>query len=285
MVWRDGMRSAVVPTRRRTLISVVVTVAALGLAQGQALAGDSPVDPLLGSVAQTTSGAADLVDPVQGTVDQAADTVSGTADNLSDTLPDPVDEVVDTTTDTVEGASGATSGIVDPVSDATSGTVDAVAGSTTDVVGGVTDALGTAASGSNGSTLPAGASVGGQPGASSVGSSGRDGTGSASSTRAMALGPSGGAALLEAREGAVPASDIGSTPCVTVTPTTCETTSQAAQDSLAGRVAEIIRKLLAFTGWGALPWIVAALVLSIVGVAVVRGTGRRPRFSGSASSS
>ena len=127
--------------------------------------------------------------------------------------------------------------------------------------------------------------MGGQPGASSAGSSGRDGTGSASSTRAMEFGPSGGAALLEAREGAVPASDIGSTPCVTVTPTTCETTSQAAQDSLAGRVAEIIRKLLAFTGWEALPWIVAALVLSIVGVAVLRGTGRRAPYSGSASGS
>lgn len=280
------MRSAAVRALRRTLISVVVTVAALGWAPGQALAGDPPVDPLLGSVAQTTSGAADLVDPVQGTVDQvqgtvdqAADTVSNTADTLSDPLPDPVDEVVDTTTDTVED-------VVDPVSDATSGTVDAVAGSTTDVVGGVTNALGTAASGTSGSsTLPAGASVGGQPGASSAGSSGRDATGSASSTRAMEFGPSGGAALLEAREGAVPASDIGSTPCVTVTPTTCETTSQAAQDSLAGRVAEIIRKLLAFTGWEALPWIVAALVLSIIGVAVVRGTGRRPRYSGSASSS
>lgn len=286
------MRSAVVRTRRRTLISVVVTVAALGWAPGQALAGDSPVDPLLGSVAQTTSGAADLVDPVQGnvdqvqgTVDQAADAVSNTADTLSDPLPDPVDEVVDTTTDTVEGVSDATSGVVDPVSDATSGTVDAVAGSTTDVVGGVTDALGTAASGSNGSTLPAGASLGGGPGASSAGSSGRDGTGSASSTRAMEFGPSGGAALLEAREGAVPASDIGSTPCVTVTPTTCETSGQAAQDSLAGRVAEIIRKLLAFTGWEVLPWIVAALVLSILGVAVLRGTGRRARYSGSASGS
>lgn len=285
--------SAVARTRRRTLISVVVTVAALGWAPGQALAGDPPVDPLLGSVAQTTSGAADLVDPVQGTVDQvqgtvdqAADTVSNSADTLSDPLPDPVDEVVDTTTDTVEDVSGATSGVVDPVSDATSGTVDAVAGSTTDVVGGATNTLGTAASGTSGSsTLPAGASLGGQPGASSAGSSGRDGTGSASSTRALEFGPSGGAALLEAREGAVPASDVGSTPCVTVTPTTCETTSQAAQDSLAGRVAEIIRKLLAFTGWEALPWIVAALVLSIVGVAVVRGTGRRPRYSGSASGS
>ena len=279
------MRSAVVRARRRTLISVVVTVAALGWAPGQALAASSPDDPLLGSVAQTTSGAADLVDPVQGIVDQAADTVSGAAETLSDPLPDPVDEVVDTTTDTVEGVSGATSGVVDPVSDATSGTVDAVAGSTTDVVGGVTDALGTAASGSSGSsTLPAGASVGGQPGVSSAGSSGRDGTGSVSSTRAMEFGPSGGAALLEAREGAVPASDIGSTPCVSVTPTTCET-SQAAPDSLAGRVAAIIRKLLAFSGWEALPWIAAALVLSIVGVAVVRGTGRRPRYSGSASSS
>ena len=278
------MRSAVVRTRRRTLISVVVTVAALGWAPGQALAADSPVDPLLGSVAQTTSGMADLVDPIQGAVDQAADTVSGTADTLSDPLPDPVDEVVDTTTDTVEGVSGATSGAVDPVSDATSGTVDAVAGSTTDVVDGVTDALGTA-SGSNGSTLPAGASLGGEPGASSAGSSGRDGTGSASSTRAMEFGPSGGAALLEAREGAGPASDVSSTPCVTVTPTTCETTSQAAQDSLAGRVAEIIRKLLAFTGWGALTWIAVALGLSIVGAAAVYHGGRPSRYSRSASSS
>ena len=60
------MRSAVVRARRWTLISVVVTVAALGWAPGQALAASSPDDPLLGSVAQTTSGTADLVDPVQG---------------------------------------------------------------------------------------------------------------------------------------------------------------------------------------------------------------------------
>ncbi|HEX6580365.1 MAG TPA: hypothetical protein VF195_05800 [Actinomycetota bacterium] len=262
-----------------------MTVAALGWAPAQALAADGPIDPLLGSVAETTSGAADLVDPVQGTVDQAAETVSSTADTLSDPLPDPVDEVVDTTSDTVDGVSGTTSGTVDPVSDATSGTVDAVAGSTTDVVGGVTGAIGTTDSGLSDPSLPTGASVGGEPGASSAGSSVSDGTGEASSTRAMESGPSGGAALLEAREGAVPASDIGTTPCVTVTPTTCETTSQTAQDSLAGRVAEIIRKLLAFTGWGALPWIVAALVLSIVGIAAVRETGRRPRYSGSASGS
>ena len=83
------MRSAVVRTRRRTLISVVVTVAALGWAPGQALAADSPVDPLLGSVAQTTSGMADLVDPIQGAVDQAADTVSGTADTLVRPLARP----------------------------------------------------------------------------------------------------------------------------------------------------------------------------------------------------
>jgi hypothetical protein len=283
-VWRDGMKSAMVRTRRRTLISVAVTVAALGWAPAQALAADGPVDPLLGSAAETTSGAADLVDPVQETVDQAADTVSSTVDTLSDPLPDPVDEVVDTATDPVEGVAGTASGIVDPVSDAASGTVDAVAGSTTGVVGGVTDAIGTTDSGSS-SSLPTGASVGGEPGASSAGSSVRDRTGSASSTRAMESGPGGGAALLEAREGTDPASGVGSTPCVSVTPTTCETSSQASQNSLAGTVADILRKLLAFTGWGVLPWIVAALVLSIVGIAAVRGSGRRPRYSGSASGS
>lgn len=277
------MRSAVARTRRRTLISVAVTVAALGWAPAQALAADGPVDPLLGSVAETTSGAADLVDPVQGTVDQAADTVSSTVDTLSDPLPDPVDEVVDTTTDTVEGVAGTASGTVDPVSDAASGTVDAVAGSTTDVVGGVEDAVGTTGAGSS-SSLPTGASVGGKPGASSAGSSVRDRTGSAS-TRIMESGPSGGATLLEAREGTDLASGGGSTPCVAVTPTTCGTSTQAGQNSLAGAVADIFRKLLAFTGWGVLPWIVAALVLSIVGIAAVRASGRRPRYSGSASGS
>jgi hypothetical protein len=283
MVWRDGMRSAVASTRR-TLILVGVTVAALGWAPAQALAADGPIDPLLGSVTETTSGAADLVDPVQGTVDQADDAVSSTVDTLSDPLPDPVDEVVDTATDTVEDVPGTASGIVGPVSDATSGTVDAVAGSTTDVVGGVTDALGSTDAGSSAS-LPTGASVSGEPGASSAGSSFNDRTGSASSTRAMESGPSGGAVLLEAREGTDPASAVGSTPCVTVTPTTCETSNQAGQNSLAGAVADILRKLLAFTGWGALPWIVTALVLSIVGIAAVRGSGRRPRYSGSASGS
>ena len=101
----------------------------------------------------------------------------------------------------------------------------------------------------------------------------------------MESGPSGGAALLEAREGTDPASGVGSTPCVTVTPTTCETSSQAGQNSLAGTVADILRKLLAFTGWGALTWIAVALGLSIVGAAAVYLGGRRPRYSGSASSS
>ena len=278
------MKSRAIRTPRFTLISVGLILASIGWSPAQALAADGPVDPLLGAVTQTASGAADLVDPVQGTVDQAAETVSSTLDTLPDPLPDPVDEVVDTATDTVEGAAGTASGIVDPVSDAASGTVDAVAGSTTDVVGGVADAIGTTGSGSS-SSLPTGASVGGKPGASSAGSSVRDRTGSASSTRAMESGPSGGAALLEAREGTDPASGIGSTPCVAVTPTTCETSSQAGQNSLAGAVADILRKLLAFTGWGALPWIVAALVLSIVGIAAVRGSGRRPRYSGSASGS
>ena len=143
----DGMRSVPARTPRRTLVSIAVTVAALGWGPTQAVAADGPLDPLLGAVAETTSGAADLGDPVQGTVDQAVDTVSGTTDNLSDPLPDPVDEVLDTTTDTVEGVSGSASGIVDPVSDATSGTVDSVAGSTTDVASGVTDAVGTPDSG------------------------------------------------------------------------------------------------------------------------------------------
>lgn len=257
------MRSVPARTPRRTLVSIAVTVAALGWGPTQAVAADGPLDPLLGAVAETTSGAADLGDPVQGTVDQTVDTVSGTTDTLSDPLPDPVDEVLDTTTDTVEGVSGSASGIVDPVSDATSGTVDSVAGSTTDVASGVTDAVGTPDSGLSDPTLPAGAS--------SAGSSVSDRTGSASSTRAMEFGPSGGAALLEAREGADPAAEVGS--------------SQGAQDSLTGAVADILRKLLAFTGWGALSWIAVALGLSIVGVAAVYHGRRRPRLSGSASRS
>jgi len=255
----DGMRSVSVRTPRRALVSVAVTVAALGWGPAQAVAAGGPLDPLLGGVAETTSGAADLVDPLQGTVD----TVSSTTDTLSDPLPDPVDEVVDTTTDTVEGVSGSASGIVNPVSDATSGTVDAVAGSTTDVASGVTDAVGTPYSGLSDPTLPAGAS--------SAGSSVSDRTGSASSTRAMEFGPSGGAALLEAREGADPAAEVGS--------------RQGAQDSLTGAVADILRKLLAFTGWGALSWIAVLLGLSIVGVAAVYHGRRRPRLSGSASRS
>ena len=278
------MKSRTIRTRRFMSISVLVFLGSIAWSPVRAVAGDSPVDPLLEAVAETTSGAADLVDPVTGPVDQSVDAVSNTADTLSDPLPDPVDEVVDevvdTTNDTVDGVSDTASGIVDPVSDATSGTVDAVAGGTTDVVGGVTDALGT----NSGANLPAGASVGGKPG-TSAGSSVGGRAGSASSTRAMESGPSGGAALLEAREGAVPVSDMGSTsPCVAVTPTTCETTSQAAQDSLAGRVAEIIRELLAFTGWEVLPWIAAVLVLSIVGIALVRRTGR-PSLRDSASGS
>lgn len=274
------MRSGSVRTRRRTLIAFGVSVAALGWAPAQALAADGPVDVVLGSAAATTSATTDLVEPVQGTVNQAADTVSSTAETLSDPLPGPVDEVVDTTTDTVAGVSGTTSGVVDPITDATSGTVeavtdatsgttDAVAGSATDVGGGVAGSLGSTASGLSGSSSPTGVSVGGEPGASAAGSSGGDRTRSTSSTTAMESGPSGGATLLEAREGAVSAgSDVG---------------SPAAQDSLAGAVADIIRKLLAFTGGEALPWIVAALVLAIVGVAALHHASRRPRFGGSAS--
>jgi hypothetical protein len=104
------------------------------------------------------------------------------------------------------------------------------------------------------------------------------------STTTMDARHSGGAVLLEAREGTDPASAVGSSPCVMITPTACETTSRAAQDSLAGAVADIFRKLLAFTGWEALPWIVAVLVLSIVGTAALYHGGRRPRYSGSSAS-
>lgn len=272
------MRSGSVRTRRRTLIAFGVSIAALGWAPAQALAADGPVDAALGSAA-ATSATTDLVEPVQGTVNQVADTVSSTAETLSDPLPGPVDQVVDTTTDTVAGVSGTTSGVVDPITDATSGTVDAVtdatsgttdavAGSATDVVGGVADSLGSSASGLSGSGSPTGVSVGGEPG-SAAGSSGGDRTRSTSSTTAMESGPFGGATLLEAREGSASAgSDVG---------------SPAAQDSLAGAVADIIRKLLAFTGGEALPWIVAALVLTIVGAVALHHASRRPRFGGSAS--
>lgn len=265
------MRSASVRMGRRS-IACGVTVAALAWAPAQALAADGPVDGLLGSAADTTS---DIVDPVQGTVDQAAATVSNAAADLSD----PVDQVVDTTTDAVAGVSGAPSDVVDPVSDAvsgtvdavsdaTSGTTDAVAGSAGDAVGGVTDTLGTTTSGLSGSGSPEGVSAGGAPGASATGSSVRERTGSISATAAM--GP-GGAMSLEGREGSAPASEVGS--------------SQGADDSLAGAVADILRKLLAFTGWGALSWIAVALGLSIVGVAAVYHGRRRPRLSGSASRS
>ena len=230
---------------------------ALGWGPTQAVAADGPLDPLLGAVAETTSGAADLGDPVQGTVDQAVDTVSGTTDTLSDPLPDPVDEVLDTTTDTVEGVSGSASGIVDPVSDATSGTVDSVAGSTTDVASGVTDAVGTPDSGLSDPTLPAGAS--------SAGSSVSDRTGSASSTRAMEFGPSGGAALLEAQRGGSGRRGRLQPGC----------------PGLAGAVADILRKLLAFTGWGAL--LDRRGTRTSTGRAAVYHGRRRPRLSGSAS--
>ena len=62
----DGMRSVPARTPRRTLVSIAVTVAALGWGPTQAVAADGPLDPLLGAVAETTSGAADLGDPVQG---------------------------------------------------------------------------------------------------------------------------------------------------------------------------------------------------------------------------
>ena len=280
------MGSAVVRTRRRTLISVVVTVAALGWAPGQALAADSPVDPLLGSVAQTTSGAADPVDPVQGIVDQAADTVSGTADTLSDPLPDPVDEVVDTTTDTVEGRLRCH--LRDRGPRLRRHIRDRGCGRRLD-------------------HRRRGRSHG-RPRDDRLRLERRDLAGRSVSGR-------GAGCVLSRifrqgwdRLGVVDQGD-GVRPLRRSGPTRgtrrrwsglrrrLDTLRHGDTDDmrddepgrarihLAGTVAEIIRKLLAFTGWGALTWIAVALGLSIVGAAAVYHGGRRPRYSGSASSS
>jgi hypothetical protein len=285
------MKSRAIRTRRFTLISVGVIVASVGWSPAQALAADGPVDPLLGSVTQAASGTADLVDPVEGTVDQAVQTVSSTVQTVPDPLPGTVGQIADTTSNTIDTVADTTSGTVDTVSDTTSGTVDTVSGatsgsvdavvdSTTGLVGGMT----TSTPGGSGSSD---ASGGGTSGASTARSSTAEGSGRMGPASSTAMDARhSGAALLEAREGGAPASDIGSNPCVMVTPTACETANQTAQDSLAGAVADIIRKLLAFTGWGPLPWIAVALGLSIVGAAAVyHGGRRRPRFSGSASHS
>jgi hypothetical protein len=64
----------------------------------------------------------------------------------------------------------------------------------------------------------------------------------------------------------------------------CETTlNQDSSGTMTGTVADIIRKLLALTGWGAIPWIVAAGVLAVLGtVAIHQSRNRKGDSLGSA---
>ncbi len=197
------------------------------------------------------------------TLDSAVDGVGSalSSDDPGDAVGTLVDAVSSITSPTVDAVSDAASGTAGAISDATSDAGQAVSGSAgalTDAEADGTGALGNAAASSEAGTAS------GTTGAAPAGS------------------PAHGASTLSpiqrahAREETRLTGALGEGPCAAHTSQVCSSAAGATpEDSLAEKVAEIIG-LLALTGLHILPWVAAALTLTIVGsLALERGRPRR----------
>ena len=171
----------------------------------------------------------------------------GPTDAIGSTLDATVDPVV-TTVSTV-------SSTVDPVSDTVSSTVDTVSGT----VGDTTTAVADGSVGSDGQADQSTAATGTSPFRSS--------SGQQVAATGLRSGPYDTAALLADRSGAQSAIGNVGASCVLAAGTVCETAMTAdTGGSWMRSVAEILRKLLALTGWSFIPWIVALCSFTLVGM-------------------
>ena len=229
------------------------------------------------------SSPAFALDDPSVTLDSAVDAADSipTTDDLGDSAGALVDTVSSTTSPTVDTVSEAASGTAGAITGTTSDAVQSVSGSAGGLTGAAangTETLGDAAANSGAGTASGTTGAAHHPGGSSA-----RGASLPNSTQGAPSGATHVAATLSATQRAHGRAEtmltgaLGEGPCSAHTSQVCRSAGGASpEDSLAEKVAEIIG-LLALTGIRLIPWVTAALILTIVGfLALERG---RPRGS------
>lgn len=285
------MTKVSIRAHRFSLMWAVAAVVSLGWSPLQAFAADA-TDPSLGAVASVAPGPVDAVsNTVSNTAPAPVNTVSNTVSNaapgpvntVTNAAPGPVNTVSNTVSNAAPGpvntVSNTASGTVGTVSNTGSGTgtvsnsaSGTVSSTGSGIVETVSNAVGDAVSAVKGA-------VGGTPGTaqtdhlSAVAGATPSRSSSRQQTTAMGRSPllrpqslHDDLVLLAERSQAGSAiGDEGHGACVAAANATCQ-----AADGRAGSwtrsVADIIRRLLALTGWGVLPWIVASCFLTLAGM-------------------
>jgi hypothetical protein len=237
---------------RLLIMCATVVVVSLGWTPSQALALDVPIDPtpVTTTVAPVVTTVTNTVsDPVPQPVDTATNTVTNT---VSNTIPKPVETVTNTVSGATDPVSNTVSGAVGAASSTVSGTVDTVTNTAPGAVGassGTTETV---------TTLDGAPAIGTTSG---VGSAKTSGTPQAGQPSAIA----GWSPLLPSGANDVsPLGDEGHATCVAGVGTACQSL-EGTGGSWTRSVADIIRKLLAFTGMSALALFVLACGLTLVG--------------------
>jgi hypothetical protein len=240
---------ASIRTRRFSVLCSVAAVVSLGWSPLQASAADGAT----AAVGSTVDASLDPVDTVSGTVDAISDATTSTVETVSNTTSGTADTVSNTASGTVDTVSNTISDTVDTVSNTISGTVS---NTTSGTVGGVSDTVGDATAAVQG---PAG-SVGTAAQASSSQADQSSATTGATSPR-FSSEQQAAATRAESAIG-----DEGHGSCVAAS-TACQATMDGTEPgSWTRSVADIIRKLLALTGFGVLSWIVASCFLALAGM-------------------
>lgn len=240
------MAKGSIGAHRFSIMCATVVVVSVGWAS-QAFAVDPPIDPTAVTTAVTpvvSAVTSTTPDPVETITNTVSNTVPNPADTVSDATSDPVDTVTNTVSNTASGATGTVSNTASGAIGTASG-----AGGTLETVNGAT-AAGTIAG---------------------VGPAETSSTPQAGQLSAMAGWsprlPSGASDVNRI-------GDEGHAACVAGVGTACHSL-QGTGGSWTRSVADIIRKLLAYTGMSALPLFVLACCLTLAGaVALYRSRDR-----------
>ena len=226
----------------------------------EAFALDAPIDP-----APVTAAVTPVVNAVTSTTSDPVDTITNT---VSNTVPNPVDTVSNTTSDPVDTAtntvSNTASGVTDPVSNTVSNTIDTVS----NTASGATGTVSNTASGAVGTASGAGGTLETVNGATAAGGT-IAGVGPAETSSTPQSGQLSAMAGWSPRlpSGASDVNQIGDeghAACVAGVGTACQSL-EGTGGSWTRSVADIIRKLLAYTGMSALPLFVLAFCLTLAG--------------------
>ena len=248
-------------THRVPIMFAAVAIAWLGWAPSEAFALDVPTDP-----APVTTAVTPVVTTVTNTVpDPIPDPVSTVTNTVSDPIPDPVNTVTNTLSNTVpnpvDTVSNTASGVTDPVSN----TVSGAAGTVPNTVSGAVATSGTAGTIST---------LDGKTGAGTIAGVGPAVTSSTPQAGQLSATAGWSPRLPSGAYDVSPIGEEGHATCVAGVGTACESV-EGTGGSWTRSVADIIRKLLAFTGMSALFLFVLACCLTLAGaVALYRSRDR-----------